>query len=158
MPNNNGDFLSCMREVEEGLDSEEPPAFRKAVRKLGTHIIRMHQKIEELVDSHTDETTGRPYDVHKAYAKLDGIEKEVASMRRLLWTAQIGVYIVGTLAPIILALTVYAFNEVRKQVEQATMVNLEQTIMLERVQTVQRSVVEQLRSFQESAMHRSNKP
>ena len=116
MPNNNGDFLGCMREVEEGLDSDDPPAFKRAVRKLSTHIMRMHQQIEELVISHTA-PNGTPYDVKEAYERLEGLAEEMKSMRKLMWTAQIGVYILGTLAPVILALTVYAFNEVRKQVE-----------------------------------------
>lgn len=143
MPNNNGDFLSCMREVEEELDSEDATAQKRAMRKIGTHIIRMHQQIEEIVQSHTDEN-GKLYDMKGVYGTLQAIVEEMKDMRKLLWTAQIGVYLFGALAPIVIGVAIYQFNLMRRADEVASEINLQQTIALERVQTIQQSLMQQL--------------
>lgn len=130
----NGDFLSCMREVEEDLDSDDPVASRRAMRRLGTHIIRMHQQLDELVAAHTDEN-GNPYDVRAAYGTLNGVAQEMRDMRKLLWTAQVGVYIFGAMAPIVIGIGVYEFNVLRKADEETVKINMEQTVILERIQT-----------------------
>ena len=139
----NGDFLTCMSEVEEDLASEDPAATKRAMRKIGTHIVRMHQQLDEMIQAHTDEN-GQPYNIHAAYNTLEGISVEMKDMRKLLWTAQIGVYVFGAIAPIIIGIAVYEFNQLRKSDEETVRINMEQTIMLERIQAVQQGIIEHL--------------
>lgn len=126
---NNGDFLRCVQELEANVPDELRPVWRK----VAVHVLSLEQDVQRLKDDHTDPKTGEPIDVRGAYAALNNVVELMADVRRALAWAQAGVYIVGILGPIIVALGGYIWWTVDRQVQHNTKVNTEHGQMMERM-------------------------
>lgn len=42
------DFLTCIRECEADLDSSDPAATKRLMRKIGLHLIRVHTESADI--------------------------------------------------------------------------------------------------------------
>jgi hypothetical protein len=62
-----------MQEVEADFESEDPARRRAAMRKLGVHIMRMHQDMQNMIGRHT--VDGKEVDVQRGYERLERMER-----------------------------------------------------------------------------------
>ena len=70
-----GEFLRCIREVEEDMDEGTANGQRRSWRKLGIHLMRLHREIADLraaihkmIEEHT--VDGEPIDIKSSYRML----------------------------------------------------------------------------------------
>ena len=144
------------------MDAGTPEGNRRTWRKLGVHLVRMHQDISEvrgailrMIEEHT--VNGKPIDIKASYQMLTALveqgvvrDKKDEKWQRQLAIGQAGVWIFGALAPVTIAVCAYLFIETREQVKENAVVNIEQSKMLERIQTTQLYVVGELKRMRDA--------
>ena len=138
-----GTYLSCKHDIDEDLGSDDPVRHRRAIARMGTHILTIERKLDDMIEDHTDPATGRPMDVQASYKSLQELIVESRKTRRT------AAYIAGVMS-VIGVFGGFIFLQLNSEIVESRKVNIEQTAALERVAATQAQVVQRLHSIEQA--------